>query len=452
MTEQSVISQSYSDRTLQLAQARVQWQEIQARQNQLPPETMWQVWLILSGRGWGKTRTGAEWIVYEAITQPKTRWAVVARTHADVRDTCFEGESGVLSVLKRYGLYDHNDYNRSRTKINLPNGSMIKGFSAEEPDTLRGPQHHGAWCDELAAWEYEDTWDQLQFGLRLGENPRVVVTTTPRPTTLIRELVTRSTTHVTRGSTFDNAANLSTIALAELQARYNETRLGRQELYGEILEDVEGALWTKGLIDRNRLDLAPNLSRIVVSIDPAVTNKATSDETGIIVAGSDVSGHGYLLADHSMRGSPLEWATKAVELFDEYKADSLLVEVNQGGDMVSAVLKQVRPVLPIREIRAHVGKKLRAEPVAAMYEQGRIHHIGAFTKLEDQMTTWTPADPTSPDRLDAMVQAFADLLGTSSISNYFNSLANICPQCSMPNPKSMPMCMKCGSAIIGTAR
>jgi phage terminase large subunit-like protein len=355
-------------------------------------------------------------------------------------------------VLKRYGLYDHNDYNRSRTKINLPNGSMIKGFSAEEPDTLRGPQHHGAWCDELAAWEYEDTWDQLQFGLRLGENPRVVVTTTPRPTSLVRDLVNRSTTFVTRGSTFDNADNLSSIVLAELQARYNETRLGRQELYGEILEDVEGALWTKALIDRSRVEQHPHLSRIVVSIDPAVTNKASSDETGIIVAGCDSNGHGYLIADHSMRGSPLDWATKAVELFDAHKADSILVEVNQGGDMVSAVLKQVRPVLPIREIRAHVGKKLRAEPVAAMYEQGRIHHVGTFTKLEDQMTTWTPADPTSPDRLDAAVQAFSDLLGTSSISNYFNSLANICPKCSMPNPKSMPLCMKCGSAIIGTTK
>lgn len=386
--------------------------------------------------------------MYEAITRPNTRWAVVARTHADVRDTCFEGESGVLSVLKRYGLYSEQEYNRSRTKINLPNGSMIKGFSAEEPDTLRGPQHHGAWCDELAAWEYEDTWDQLQFGLRLGENPRVVVTTTPRPTQLIRDLVSRSTTHVTRGSTFDNAANLSSIALAELQARYNETRLGRQELYGEILEDVEGALWTRGLIERCRIEERPHLSRIVVSIDPAVTNTASSDETGIVVAGCDTSGHGYLIADHSMRGSPLDWATKAVALFDEYKADSLLVEVNQGGDMVSAVLKQVRPILPIREIRAHVGKKLRAEPVAAMYEQGRIHHLGIFHKLEDQMTTWTPADPSSPDRLDAMVQAFSDLLGTSSISNYFNSLANVCPSCGMPNPKSMHLCMKCGTAII----
>jgi phage terminase large subunit-like protein len=386
--------------------------------------------------------------VYEAITRPKTRWAVVARTHADVRDTCFEGESGVLSVLKRYGLYSEQEYNRSRTKINLPNGSMIKGFSAEEPDTLRGPQHHGAWCDELAAWEYEDTWDQLQFGLRLGENPRVVVTTTPRPTQLIRDLVSRSTTYVTRGSTFDNAANLSSIALAELQARYNETRLGRQELYGEILEDVEGALWTRGLIERCRVTEHPHLSRIVVSIDPAVTNTASSDETGIVVAGCDTSGHGYLIADHSMRGSPLDWATRAVALFDEYKADSILVEVNQGGDMVSAVLKQVRPVLPIREIRAHVGKKLRAEPVAAMYEQGRVHHVGQYAKLEDQMTTWTPADPTSPDRLDAMVQAFSDLLGTSSISNYFSSLANICPKCSMPNPKSMHLCAKCGTAII----
>jgi phage terminase large subunit-like protein len=193
------------------------------------------------------------------------------------------------------------------------------------------------------------------------------------------------------------------------------------------------------------------MSRIVVSIDPAVTNTAASDETGIIVAGSDAGGHGYVLHDGSMRGSPLEWAQRAVELFDRYKADSLLVEVNQGGDMVSAVLKQVRTTLPIREIRAHVGKKLRAEPVAAMYEQGRVHHVGEFPQLEDQMTIWTPADATSPDRLDAMVQAFSDLLGKSSVSHYFNSIANFCAKCALPFPKSMSLCPKCGSAIITTA-
>jgi phage terminase large subunit-like protein len=252
----------------------------------------------------------------------------------------------------------------------------------------------------------------------------------------------------TKGSTFDNAKNLAPSALLELQARYNGTRLGRQELYGEILEDQEGALWTRGLIDRNRVNEQPPLSRIVVSIDPAVTNNQASDETGIIVAGCDTGGHGYVLYDGSMKGSPLEWAKRAVELFDYYKADSLLVEVNQGGDMVSAVLKQVRTSLPIREIRAHVGKKLRAEPVAAMYEQGRVHHVGNFPQLEDQMSIWTPQDADSPDRLDAMVQAFSDLLGKSSVSHYFNSIAHFCRTCALPFPKSMSLCPKCGSAII----
>jgi phage terminase large subunit-like protein len=423
-----------------------------ARKEQLPPEGDWNVWLYLAGRGAGKTRTAAEWLAWEAISKPETRWAIVAPTFSDARDTCAEGESGIINILHRYQMLKM--YNRSMGEIALTNGSQIKLFSADEPDRFRGPQHHGAWCDELAAYRYQDAWDQLQFGLRLGDKPRVVVTTTPRPTSLIRILAGREdgSVAVTRGSTFDNAANLAPSALLELQARYNGTRLGRQELYGEILEDQEGALWTRGLIDRCRIKEHPPLSRIVVSIDPAVTNTAASDETGIIVAGCDAGGHGYVLHDGSMKGSPLEWAQKAVELFDKYKADSLLVEVNQGGDMVSAVLKQVRTTLPIREIRAHVGKKLRAEPVAAMYEQGRVHHVGEFARLEDQMTIWTPADATSPDRLDAMVQAFSDLLGKSSVSHYFNSIANFCAQCALPFPKSLSLCPKCGSAIIATTQ
>jgi phage terminase large subunit-like protein len=352
------------------------------------------------------------------------------------------------TVLRRYKML--KSYNRSIGEIVLNNGSRMKLFSADEPDRFRGPQHHGAWCDELAAYRYVDAWDQLQFGLRLGEHPRIIVTTTPRPTPLIRALAGRKDGSVvtTKGSTFDNAANLAPAALLELQARYNNTRLGRQELYGEILEDVEGALWTKGLIDRAKLDKAPPLSRIVVSIDPAITNTDASDETGIIVCGADASGHGYVLGDYSFRGSPLDWASKAVAVFDEYKADSLLVEVNQGGDMVSAVLKQIRLGLPIREVRAHVGKRLRAEPVAAMYEQGRIHHIGDFPLLEDQMTIWTPNDPNSPDRIDAMVQGFSDLLGKVSIASYFGALANFCPSCNLPMPKSMSHCAKCGSAML----
>lgn len=431
-----------------LKAARWKWRKQQARKEQLPPESDWNTWLYLAGRGAGKTRTAAEWLAWEAIKTPATRWAIVAPTYGDARDTCVEGDSGILGVLHRYGAV--LNWNRSLGELLLNNGSVIKLFSADKPDRLRGPQHHGAWCDELAAFRYSDTWDQLQLGLRLGEKPRVIVTTTPRPTPLIRSLAGRTDGSValTRGSTFDNAANLAPSALLEFQARYDGTRLGRQELFGEILEDTEGALWTRGLIDRNRVSKPPALARIVVSIDPAVTNTKDSDETGILVCGSTSDGQGYVLGDYSFRGSPLDWASKAVSVFDEWKADSLLVEVNQGGDMVSAVLKQIRLGLPIREVRAHVGKKLRAEPVAAMYEQGRIHHVGEFAKLEDQMTTWTPEAPDSPDRLDAMVQAFSDLLGQRNITDYFNALANFCPKCGLPNVKTAAACFKCGTAII----
>lgn len=420
----------------------------------MPPAGDWNIWLYLAGRGAGKTRTAAEWLAWEAITKPNTRWAIVAPTYSDARDTCVEGDSGVLAVLRRYKALRDKGWNRSIGEIYLNNGSQIKLFSADKPDRLRGPQHHGAWCDELAAFRYADAWDQLQFGMRLGDKPRIIVTTTPRPTSLIKSLSSRAdgSVVITRGSTFDNAKNLAPSALLELEARYGGTRLGKQELYGEILEDVEGALWTRGLIERNRLQTAPALARIVVSIDPAATANKDSDETGIVVCGSDAQGHGYVLGDYSFRGSPLEWATKAVEVYDQWKADSILVEVNQGGDMVSAVLKQVRMSLPIREVRAHVGKRLRAEPVAAMYEQGRIHHIGEFAYLEDQMTNWTVDDPNSPDRLDAMVQAFQDLLGTYSVANYFNALANFCPACNLPNPKSAARCFKCGTAIIAPAQ
>ena len=402
----------------------------------------------MAGRGFGKTRLGAEEIAWQAIIQPATRWAVVAPTFSDARDTCAEGESGIVAILNRYHMLEN--YNRSIGEILLKNGSRIKLFSADQPERFRGPQHHGAWCDELGAWRYEDAWHQLQFGLRLGKNPRVIVTTTPRSTPLVRMLANRKdgSVIITRGSTFDNAANLAPSALMELQARYNGTRLGRQELYGEILDDVEGAMWTHGLIDRNRVEKQPPLSRIVISIDPAVTNNEKSDETGIVVCGSASDGQGYVLGDYSFKGSPLQWATKAVELFDEYKADAVLVEVNQGGDMVSAVLKQVRPTLPIREVRAHVGKKLRAEPVAAMYEQGRIHHVGVFTQLEEQMCTWTTDDPDSPDRIDAMVQGLTDLLGKVTVSNYFNAISNMCPKCGLPMPKSFTKCSACGTAMI----
>ena len=434
-----------------LAARRATWAAVLAREEQLPTEEDWAIWLYLAGRGAGKTRTAAEWIVWQALTKNWTRWAVIAPTFGDVRDTCAEGESGIIPILHQYGALDY--YNRSTGDIRLTNGSRIKLFSAAEPDRLRGPQHHGAWCDELAAWDYPDTFDQLQFGLRLGDHPQTIITTTPRPTSLIRQLVAREdgSVKVVRGSTFDNAANLAPSALVELQARYNGTRLGRQELYGEILDDVEGALWTKGVIDRNRVASAPPLARIAVSIDPAVTNTKDSDETGILVVGSDAAGNGYVLADYSFKGSPNDWAQKAVQVFREHKADSILVEVNQGGDMVTAVLRQVDMSLPIQEVRVHIGKKLRAEPVAAMYEQGRIKHVGSFDKLEEQMTTWTPDSSDSPDRLDAMVQGFSSLIGTSSAATYFNAIANFCTKCALPMPKSASRCFKCGTAIITQA-
>ena len=419
-----------------------------ARPEQLPTEDdEWSIWLYLAGRGAGKTRTAAEWLAWQALTHDRTRWAVIAPTFGDVRDTCAEGESGLIPILHQYGALDY--YNRSTGDIRLINGSRIKLFSADEPDRLRGPQHHGAWCDELAAWRYPDTYDQLQFGLRLGQHPKTIITTTPRPTALIKQLIakTDASVKVIRGSTFDNAKNLAPAALVELPVRYNGTRLGQQELYGEILDDVEGALWTKGVIDRNRIDQHPPLARITVSIDPAVTNTKDSDETGIVVCGSDAAGNGYVIADYSFKGSPYEWAKKAVDVFREHKADSILVEVNQGGDMVSAVLRQVDASLPIQEIRAHIGKKLRAEPVAAMYEQGRIHHVGTFDKLEEQMTTWTPDSADSPDRLDAMVQAFSSLIGTSNAATYFSALANFCTGCGLPMPKSASRCFKCGTAM-----
>jgi phage terminase large subunit-like protein len=426
--------------------SRYFWTQTKARSNQLPPDGDWLVWLILSGRGWGKTRTGAEWIAHQAISQPNTRWAIIAPTFSDARDTCVEGESGVQSVLNRYRQI--HSWNRSMGELRLRNGSRIKLFSADEPERLRGPQHHGAWCDELAAWRYDEAWDQLMFGLRLGERPQTVVTTTPKPRRLVKSLLSREGVAITRGSTFENEKNLYETALMGLRARYEGTRIGRQELMGELLTDVEGALWTLSMIDELRVEKEPeNLIQIVVAIDPAVTANENSDETGIIIAGRDAQGEGYVLADYSMKASPLEWAHRVIDAFDQYEANTVVVEVNNGGDMIPTVLRQVRPTLPIKEVRATRGKKLRAEPIAAMYEQGRIHHVGVFEKLEDQMTTWTVDDPKSPDRLDALVWAMTSLLDTSPLSGYLSSLAHWCNTCSLPMPKNLQVCSNCASPL-----
>lgn len=423
---------------MQIAAAIVQWTKLEARANQLPPskDLGWITWLILSGRGWGKTRVGAEWIVYNAISEPKTRWAVVARTSSDIRDTCFEGESGIISVLKRYGLYNESSYNKSRFTYNLPNGSIIRGFSAEEPKRLRGPQHHGAWCDELASWETLETFNQLKLGLRLkGINPpRVVITTTPLPIKFITDLMKQESTYVTRGSTFDNKANLAPEALAELEYKYANTRIGQQELYGAILEDNPGALWTRDLIQKTRVEFKPeHFTRIVVGVDPAVTSGENSDATGIVVAGVTSDQHYYVLEDATMKASPQVWASKAVMLYEKWQADKIIAETNNGGDLVVELLRQVNPNVPVKKVTATRGKQLRAEPIAALFEQGRAHLVGSFLGvevrpgvfgdgLEDQLCDWTSESKDSPDRMDAMVWALTELSTSSGFHAHMEYL------------------------------
>lgn len=382
-----------------------------------------------------------------AVSNP-IRIAVVAPTFTDGRDTCIEGESGLLGIAKRYRLLE--TWNRSQGSMKLTNGSLIRIYSGEEPERLRGPQHHLAWVDELAAFKYpREAWDQLQFGLRLGKHPQTIISTTPKPKPLIRDLMARKdgSVVITRGSTFDNKDNLAATALAELLARYDGTRLGKQELYGELLEDVEGALWNWAMIERDRVKETPtDIVRRVVSVDPAVTSNDTSDETGIIVVSRDRQGHGYVEADHSMRGTPDEWAKKVIAAFDHYECDNIIVEVNQGGEMVAATLRTVRPHLPIREVRASKGKRLRAEPISALYEQGRVHHVGTLENLETQMTTWTQDDLKSPDRLDALVHGLTDLMQSGGAEAYLRSLALVCV-CGYPNSHGAEACTHCGAIL-----
>jgi len=429
-----------------LASSRYLWTDQLARIEQIPTEEGWSVWLYLAGRGAGKTRTAAEWMAWEAIKTPKTRWAVVAATFSDVRDTCAEGESGLVSILRRYGALEN--YNRSMGEIRLTNGSRIKLFSADEPDRLRGPQFHGAWCDELAAWRYEDTWDQLQFGLRLGEHPRTLITTTPRPVPIIKRLLAQDdgSVKVVRGSTFDNAKNLAPSALAQLRARYEGTRLGRQELFAEVLTDTPGALWTLEMLESSRIKEAPDFVRIVVAIDPATTSGENADETGIVVVAKGTDGRGYVLADRSCRDTPSGWAHRAIAAFHEFNADRVVAEKNQGGDMVELTIRSVEPTIPFKGIVAKVGKRLRAEPIAALYEQGRVSHIGAFDLLEDQMTGWVPDSGYSPDRLDALVHGLAELgLATgASADRFFAQLAPSCTACGIPNDVEAFNCKGCG--------
>ncbi|SDY71556.1 DNA-packaging protein [Thermoactinomyces sp. DSM 45892] len=379
-----------------------------ARPNQLPPEGNWRTWLLLAGRGFGKTRTGAEYVIDQVRSGKVKRLALVAPTPADARDVMIQGESGILTISPPWFM---PTYYPSKRRVEWPNGAIATIFSGAHPEQLRGPQHELAWCDELAAWKYpQETWDMLMFGLRLGVNPRAIITTTPKPTPLIQTIVKSSTTSITRGSTFENADNLAPAFLEQIVYQYEGTRLGRQELFAEILDDVVGALWKRQQLDDLRVKCHPELIRVVVGIDPAVTSEEGSDETGIVIVGKGVDGHAYVLDDLSLQGTPDGWARSAVTAYYKYQADRIVAEANNGGDLVEHTIRTVDPMVAYKKVHASRGKYIRAEPVAALYEQGRVHHVGSLGTLEDQMCTWSPHHMKSPDRMDALVWALTELM------------------------------------------
>ncbi len=383
-----------------------------ARDDQLPPppDTDWTAWLILGGRGAGKTRAGAEWIRQQA--RDPIRIALVGETLADVRDVMVEGPSGLLAIAPPR---ERPNWIASKRRVEWPSGAVALAFSSEDPEALRGHQAHAAWGDEFAKWRHmEETWDMLQFGLRLGEMPRQVITTTPRPVPALKRLMLDPATCVSRAATRANAANLAPGFLSAIVRRYEGTRLGRQELDAELLEDNPRALWQRPMIDKARMASPPQLRRIVVAVDPPATSSQHADECGIVVAGRGGDGEAYILADRSAGGlSPARWARRVADAYHAYEADRIVAEANQGGEMVEAVIRQVDQSLPVTLVRATRGKAIRAEPVAALYEQGRIHHIGILARLEDQLCEFDPSAPSasgSPDRLDALVWALTHLM------------------------------------------
>jgi phage terminase large subunit-like protein len=385
-----------------------------ARPDQAPPPGDWIIWLILAGRGAGKTRAGAEAVRRWVETYPMVN--LIGATVADVRDTMVRGESGILACCRRD---ERPRFLAADLRLEWPNGAVSWLFSAEEPDRLRGRQHYKLWCDELAAWRQPDAFDQALLGLRLGHKPQVVVTTTPRPTRIIKKLTVDKDTIVTRGSTFDNKRHLARAFFERITARYKGRTIGRQELFAEIVEETPGALWTRALIERQRIEPAAaprEFAEIVVAVDPPARSGAKSDECGIIVAGKAESGAFYVLADLTSQGdTPGAWGAKVGAAYRGFKANRVVAEINNGGDMVAEVLRQSEPHLPVRAVTASRGKFLRAEPIAAAYERGLVFHAGAFGKLEDQLCALTPdfdrrAAGFSPDRADALVWALADLL------------------------------------------
>jgi phage terminase large subunit-like protein len=401
--------------------------DLWGRPEQFEPAGKWQFWLILAGRGWGKTRTGAEWVKKQVKKYPLVN--LIAATADDAREIMIDGESGILASCNKL---ERPKYIQNKNRLEWPNGARSLIFTAEKPERLRGKQHMCIWADELAAWRYPEAWHQAMFGLRLGDHPRAIITTTPKPTKLIKELAKDALTYITKGTTYDNKDNLAASFLSNIIKTYEGTRLGRQELNAEILDDNPNALFKQSDIDRLRVRAVPCLlKRILVGVDPAVTSKENSDLTGIIVVGLGYDGHGYVLADYSLVASPKSWAEAVIKAYEEYRADMIIAETNNGGDLVEANIRTIKQDFRYKKVHASKGKVVRAEPVAGLYEQGKIHHVGYFANLEDQMCDFNPQiDPEkSPDRLDALVWAFWELFNlgeiyTKGFIDYYSQLAS----------------------------
>lgn len=387
-----------------------EWTFPHARSDQHPPEGEWLIWGQVAGRGSGKTRSGSEWTHRFVEANPGCRFALVAPTIPDIRDTMVEGESGLLATA-RPGF--RPEWEPSKKRLTWPNGSQAFGYSGEEPDRLRGPQHHAAWCDEPAHIPLiQEVWDNLMFGLRLGRTPRVTITTTPLPTKWMKETMADPEAVIVNASTYANIRNLPPHYARIILAKFEGTRKGKQEIEGKVLEDVEGALWKNAMLDDHRVKDAPELARITVSVDPAGTSKKNSDETGITVQGLGEDGRKYVLDDKSGRYSPNTWAAMVMAAYDQWEADAVVVEITYGREMVIRVLEAYcqsvgRDMPRVIEVDSRRGKALRAEPVVGMYERGEVSHVGLFDELEEQMTTWVPGQK-SPDRLDALVHGLTE--------------------------------------------
>lgn len=381
-----------------------------ARPNQLPPLGEWFVWMLRWGRGSGKTRSANEWLLKREASGYK-RFAVIGQTKGDVRDTLIEvGESAIMNIAPPWNI---PSYEPSKRRTTWKSGAMAVLFSGDEPDQLRGGQFDSAVVDELAKFKYpQDTWDNLEMCMRLSEDPRIVVATTPRPIPIIKTLVQDPQCVDTKGSTYENIHNLAPAYVRRLLTKYEGTRLGRQELYAEILDDNPDALWKRETLERTRMRDHPVLLRIAVGVDPEATDSETSSETGIVVAGiARVDGkiHGYILEDLTIKGSPDQWASEAIAGYNKHHADVIVAEINNGGDMVIHTITTVDDRVNCKSVRASRGKYTRAEPISALYEQGRVHHVGTFADLEDQLCEWVPGDK-SPDRLDALVWVLTELI------------------------------------------